>query len=206
MLSEVLTGAPPCPPDCGICGRLRESAAAAVLVADGREVALADLAAAAGVPASQAEGHCREGAARVVADAYRRAAGELFGEYAASFRLADSWPDKLATSLRRLLRRLAEEPAMAHLCFVAPTCGDEELREIREAFRKRYIRLLEAEQARDPDPRPPLPGLQLELMVGAVFRTIADLVYEGRAPELPALLEDVAGAAQVFEPRVPVTA
>jgi hypothetical protein len=31
-------------------------------------------------------------------------------------------------------------------------------------------------------------------------------VYEGRAPELPALLEDVAGAAQVFEPRVPVTA
>jgi hypothetical protein len=206
MLSEVLTGGRQCPPDCGICGRLRESAAAAVLMADGREVALADLAAAAGVPASQAEGHCREGAARVVADAYRRAAGELFGEYAASLRLADSWPDKLTASLRRLLRRLAEEPAMAHLCFVAPTSGDEELRDIREAFRTRYIRLLEDEQARDPDPRPPLPRLQLELMVGAVFRTIADLVYDGRAPELPALLEDVAGAAQVFEPRVPVTA
>jgi hypothetical protein len=32
------------------------------------------------------------------------------------------------------------------------------------------------------------------------------LVYDGRAPELPALLDEVAGAAQVFEPRVALTA
>jgi hypothetical protein len=206
MLSEVLTGSRTCRPDCAICGRLRESAAAAVLMAAGREVTLADLAAAAGIAASQADGHCREGAPRVVADAYRRASSQLFGEYEASLRLAGSWPDKVATSLRRLLRRLADEPALAHLCFVAPTCGDEELRDIREAFRTRYIRLLEEEHARHLDAAgPPLPNLQLELMVGAVFRTISGLVEDGRAPELPALLEDVTGAAQVFEPRVPVT-
>jgi hypothetical protein len=204
MLSEALTGARTCPSDCAICDRLRGAAAAAVLMAAGSEVTMAELAAAAGIPRSQAEGHCREGAGRVVADAYRRAAGELFGEYAASLRLADSWPEKLNASLQRLLRRLAEEPAMAHLCFVAPTCGDGELRDIREAFRRRYVRLLQDEQRQDG--AEPLPSLQIELMVGAVFRTISGLVYEGRAPELPALLEDVAGAAQVFEPRVPVTA
>jgi hypothetical protein len=208
MLSEVLTGARTCPTDCAICGRLRESAAAAVLMADGSAVTMVELAAAAGVPASKAAAHCPEGAARVVADAYRRAAGELFGEYAASLRLVDSWPEKLTTALQRLLRRLASEPAMAHLCFVAPTSGDPELREIREAFRVRYVALLQEEQRRDGslDVDARLPNLQVELMVGGVFRTIADLVGDGRAPELPSLLEDVAGAAQVFEPRVPVTA
>jgi hypothetical protein len=208
MLSDVLAGARTCPTDCAICGRLRESAAAAVLMADGGPVTMLELAAAAGVPASKAEGHCAEGAARVVADAYRRAAGELFGEYAASLRLVESWPEKLTTALQCLLRRLASEPAMAHLCFVAPTSGDPELREIREAFRVRYVALLQEEQRRDGsleiDAR--LPNLQVELMVGGVFRTIAGLVGDGRAPELPSLLEDVAGAAQVFEPRVPVTA
>jgi hypothetical protein len=208
MLSEVLAGARTCRMDCAICGRLRESAAAAVLMAGGGRVTMLELAAAAGVPASKAEGHCPEGPARVVADAYRRAGGELFGEYAASLRLVDSWPEKLTTGLQRLLRRLASEPAMAYLCFVAPTGGDPELREIREAFRVRYVALLQEEQRRDAslDADARLPNLQVELMVGGVFRTIAGLVGDGRAPELPSLLEDVAGVAQVFEPRVPVTA
>jgi hypothetical protein len=172
----------------------------------GGEVTIADLAAAAGIPADRAEGHCPEGAARVVANAYRREAGVLFGEYAASFQLADSWPDKLGAALQRLLRRLAEEPAVAHLCFVAPVRGDEELREIREAFRQRYVELLATEQDRHADDVELLPELQLELMVGAVFSTIGALVAAGRAPELPAMLEEIAGAAQVFEPRVAVTA
>jgi hypothetical protein len=206
MLSEVLSGARACPPDCATCERLRSAAAPAVLMTGGAEVSLADLAAAAGIPAAAAEGHCSEGAAAVVADAYRRAAGELYGEYAASFRLADTWPEKLGAALERLLRRLAEEPAVAHLCFVAPVAGDEQLREIREAFRVRYVRLLASEQDRHADDVELLPELQLEMMVSVVFRTIGDLVADGRAPELPALLEDVAGAAQVFEPRVAVTA
>ena len=207
MLSEVLTGARACPPECATCGRLRGAAAAAVLMTGGAEVTLADLAAAAGVPASAAQGHCSEGAARVVADAYRRAAGELFGEYAASFRLADSWPEQLGASLERMLRRLADEPAIAHLCFVAPVGGGVELQEIRELFRSRYVELLATEQDRHGDDEDELlPELALELMVSAVFRTIGTLVAEGRAPELPAMLEDVAGAAQVFEPRVALTA
>jgi hypothetical protein len=207
MLSEVLSGARTCSPDCLTCERLRAAAAPAVLMTGGAAVTIADLAAAAGVPASVAVGHCPEGAASVVADAYRRAAGELFGEYAASFRLADSWPEKLGAALQRMLRRLAEEPAVAHLCFVAPIGGDEQLRDIREAFRARYVELLATEQGRhldEDDER--LPELQLELMVGAVFRTIGTLVAEGRAPELPAMLEDVAFSAQVFEPRVALTA
>jgi AcrR family transcriptional regulator len=207
MLSEVLSGARTCSPDCVTCERLRAAAAPAVLRTGGAPVTLADLAAAAGVPASTAAGHCPEGAAAVVADAYRRASGELFGEYAASFRLADSWPEKLGAALQRLLRRLADEPAVAHLCFVAPTSGDEQLREIREAFRARYVELLAHEQdlQRDEDEEL-LPELQLELMVSAIFRTIGALVAEGRAPELPALLEDVTFSAQVFEPRVALTA
>jgi AcrR family transcriptional regulator len=190
------------------CDRLRAAAAPAVLVTGGAAVTIGDLAAAAGVPASTAAGHCPEGAAAVVADAYRRAAGELFGEYAASLRMADSWPEKLGAALQQLLRRLADEPAVAHLCFVAPVTGDEQLREIREAFRARYVELLATEQDRgfDVDEEELLPELQLELMVGAIFRTIGALVAEGRAPELPALLEDVAFSAQVFEPRVALTA
>ncbi len=207
MLSEVLSGARACPPDCATCERLRAAAAPAVLMTGGAEVSLADLAAAAGIPAAAADGHCSEGAATVVADAYRRAAGELYGEYAASFRLADTWSEKLGAALERLLRRLAEEPAIAHLCFVAPAlAGDEQLREIREAFRARYVRLLSTEQDRHADDVELLPELQLEMMVSVVFRTIGELVADGRAPELPALLEDIAGAAQVFEPRVAVTA
>jgi AcrR family transcriptional regulator len=207
MLSEVVSDARACPPDCATCERLRAAAAAAVLMTGGAEVTMADLAAAAGVPASTVPGHCPEGATRVVADAYRRAAGELFVEYAASFRLADSWPEKLGASLERMLRRLAAEPAVAHLCFVAPAAGGDELREIRELFRTRYVELLATEQdhfAEDEDEL--LPELALELMVSAVFRTIGGLVAEGRAPELPLLLDDVAGAAQVFEPRVALTA
>jgi hypothetical protein len=181
------------------CERLRAAAAPAVLMAGSAEVTLADLAAAAGVPASAADGHCPEGAAAVVAGAYRRASDELFSEYAASFLLADSWSD--------MLRRLADEPAVAHLCFVAPTTGDERLRELREALRARYVALLAAEQdAQLDDEEELLPELQLELMVGAIFRTIGLLVAEGRAPELPALLGDVAFSAQVFEPRVALTA
>jgi hypothetical protein len=206
MLGEVLTGAPTCSPECVTCRRLRDAAASAVLLADGGQVTLEHLAAAAGVGAAHALGHCPEGAARVVADAYRRAATELFGEYAASLRTADPWPEKLTASLQRLLYRLAAEPAVAHLCFVAPVAsGDEQLRAIRETFRGRYVALLEVEQDRHAE-ADPLPNLQLELMVGAVFRTISGFVGDGRAPELPTLLEDVAGAAQVFEPRVPVTA
>jgi hypothetical protein len=207
MLSEVLSGARPCSPDCMTCERLRAAAAPAVLMTGSADVTLADLAAAAGVPSSVAEGHCPEGAGAVVAVAYRRASDELFAEYAASFRLADSWPEKLVAALERMLRRLADEPAVAHLCFVAPTMGDERLREIREGFRERYVELLAAEQDRHLDDEDDLlPDLQLELMVGAVFRTIGLLVAEGRAPELPALLEDVAFSAQVFEPRVALTA
>jgi hypothetical protein len=207
MLSEVLSGARTCSPDCMTCERLRAAAAPAVLMTGGAAVTIADLAAAAGVPASMAAGHCPEGAAAVVADAYRRASGELFVEYAASFRLADSWPEKLGAALQRMLRRLADEPAVAHLCFVAPVTGDEQLREIREAFRARYVELLATEQDRELDREDELlPALQLELMVGAIFRTIGALVAEGRAPELPALLEDVAFSAQVFEPRVALTA
>jgi AcrR family transcriptional regulator len=206
MLSEVLTGARACPPECATCARLRGAAAAAVLMTGGAEVTMADLAAAAGVPASAVAGHCPEGAARIVADAYRRASGELFGEYAASFRLADSWPEKLGAGLKRMLRRLAQEPAVAHLCFVAPS-GGEELREIRETFRTRYVELLVTEQRRHADDEELLlPELALELMVSAVFRTIGELVAAGRAPELPALLQDVASTAQVFEPRVALTA
>jgi AcrR family transcriptional regulator len=208
MLSEVPTGARGCPPDCATCGRLREAAAAAVLMTGAIEVTMADLAAAAGVQASAVSGHCPEGAAQVVLDAYRRAAGELYGEYAASFRLADSWPEKLGAGLERMLRRLSQEPAVAHLCFVAPSSGGTELRDSRETFRTRYVELLATEQERhaDDDGVGLLPELALELMVSVVFRMIGELVADGRAPELPGLLEDVASAAQVFEPRLAFTA
>jgi hypothetical protein len=207
MLSEVLSGAQTCSPDCATCGRLRSAAAPAVLLAGTGKVSMSHLATAAGVPASAASGHCPEGAAAVVADAYRRSADVLFGEYAASFGLAQSWPDKLAGGLERMLRRLAAEPAVAHLCFVAPMAGDEELVEVREAFRARYVELLAIEQDRHLDDEEELlPELALEMMVGAVFRTIGSFVAEGRAPELPALLEDVAFSAAVFEPRVALAA
>lgn len=207
MLSEVLSGAQTCSPECVTCERLRAAAAPAVLMAGDTKVTMVHLAAAAGVPASTAAGHCPEGASAVIAEAYRRAAGELFVEYAASFRMAESWPEMLGAALERMLRRLAAEPAVAHLCFVAPMAGDEELREIREAFRARYVELLATEQDRHLDDEEDLlPELQLEMMVGAIFRTIATLVADGRAPELPALLEDVAFSAAVFEPRVALTA
>lgn len=168
---------------------------------------MADLAAAAGVPASAVAGHCPEGAPRIVAEAYRRASRELFAEYAASFRLADSWPEKLGAGLERMLRRLAQEPAVAHLCFVAPNSGGEELRGIRETFRTQYVELLVGEQRRHVDDEGRLlPELALELMVSAVFRTVGELVADGRAPELPALVQDVACTARVFEPRVALTA
>jgi AcrR family transcriptional regulator len=206
MLSEVLSGAQTCSPECATCGRLRAAAAPAVLLAGVEKVSLSDLAMAAGVPASAASGHCPEGAAAVVAEAYRRAADELFAEYVASFRRAESWPEKLDSGLQRLLRRLAAEPAVAHMVFVAPL-ADEELREIREAFRACYVELLAAEQERHlDDDEELLPDLALEMMVGAVFRTIASFVAEGRAPELPALLEDVTFSAAVFEPRVALAA
>jgi AcrR family transcriptional regulator len=207
MLNGVPTGARACPPECATCARLRGAAAAAILMTGGAEVTMADLAAAAGVPASSVAGHCPEGAARIVADAYHRASGELFSEYAASFRLADSWPEKLGAGLERMLRRLAQEPAVAHLCFVAPVCGGEELRAIRELFRTRYVELLVTEQRRHVgDDERLLPELALELMVSAVFRMIGELVADGRAPELPSLLQDVARTARVFEPRVALTA
>lgn len=206
-LSEVLTGARACPPDCATCERLRGAAAAAVLTVGGPEVSMADLAAAAGVPASAVAGHCPEGAARIVADAYRRASADLFDEYAASFRLADSWPETLAAGLERMLRRLAQEPAAAHLCFITPSGGGEDIREIRETFRTRYVELLVAEQRRYVDDEERLlPELALELMVSAVLRTIGELVADGRAPELPTLLRHVASTARVFEPRVALTA
>jgi AcrR family transcriptional regulator len=207
MLSEVPTGARACPPDCATCGRLRGAAAAAVLMTGGVEVTMADLAAAAGVPASAIARHCPEGAARIVADAYRRASGELFAEYAASFRLAESWPEQLGVALERMLRRLSQEPDVAHLCFVTSVSGGEELREIRQVFRARYVELLATEQARHAnDEEELLPELALELMVGAVFRMIGELVADGRAPELPTLAQDVASTARVFEPRVALTA
>jgi hypothetical protein len=167
---------------------------------------MADLAAAAGVPAAAVAGHCPEGAWRVVADACRRASGALLEEYAAPFRLAGSWPEKLGAGLERMLGRLAREPAVAHLCLVAPGRGAEELRAIRETYRTRYVELLVVEQRRHVDDQERLlPDLALELMVSAVLRTVGELVADGRAPELPALLQDVASAARVFEPRIALT-
>jgi hypothetical protein len=206
MLSEVLSSEQVCPPGCATCARLRGATAGAVLLRGAGEVTLADLAAVAGVSVSHAEGHCPEGAASAVAGAYCRAAGELYEAYAESFQMPGSWSQKLTAALARVLDRLAEEPAVAHLCLVAPFSGDTELRAIREGYRSRYIELVAAEQRRLVGEVEPLPELQLELMFGAMFHTIGVVVADGRAPELPAMIEEIAGAAQVFEPRVALTA
>jgi hypothetical protein len=206
MLSEVLSSEQVCPPGCATCARLRDAVAGAVLMRGGGAVTLADLAAVAGVSVSHAEGHCPEGAAGAVAGAYRRAAGELYAAYAESFQLPGTWSQKFRAALARVLGRLAEEPAVAHLCILAPFSGDAELRAIREGYRSRYVELVTAEQRRLVGEVEPLPELQLELMFGAMFHTIGVVVAEGRAPELPAMIEEIAGAAQVFEPRVVVTA
>lgn len=190
-----------CTSSCATCGALRAAVPDAVLRHGLRGVTVFDLAAGAQVPIEEAERHSLGGAAWHVRRAYAELIEAFLRRNRAAFAEAESWREGLETALTALAEDLADRPAVAHLCFVAILGADRDMLELRDQFRARHIRLLEEEHVRlCGDLRTAPPGLQFELLSGALGRALARRIAEGRVRELPDMVGEVLAAADVFEP------
>ena len=109
------------------------------------------------------------------------------------------WYDALRAGGVALLRRLSARPAEARLCFAEILHGDYELLRRRQASRRRWLGLFVRELGRRRE-QPELVAVQLELLIGACFQTIAAGVADHQLGELERLFPELESRAFVFEP------
>ena len=132
-------------------------------------------------------------------DTYDHVARSVYQEFAAAFAAEQGWEDALRLAAGTLLRRMAARPDEARFCFIEVLRGDHELLRRRDASRRRLIALLVQELGRECE-QPQHFALQLELLIGSSFQTIATSIAHGEVAHLPALQPELESRAYVFAP------
>ena len=184
-----------CDSDCGICARLRGAALDLAGSHGARSVTVEQLAARAGIAPEDVTDHYPDAAACVYA-AYDEVSAEMRAQAQHAFAEKTDGRSGYERARHRLLERLAENPAEARLCFVETVRGDRELQRRLAAHRRWAVQFLAAEYRRD-QTGAELSDTQFELLVGAEFQAISQLVADGGAADLIQLeptLTDVTGA------------
>jgi hypothetical protein len=187
-----------CKPGCLVCERLR--ALALEIVGEGciealSRTSLADRAKCSCVEVSQhyaTVGDC-------LYETYDELSFSVLLDMAAAFSERSSWEDAYDVAQRRLLTRMAANPAEARLYFVEALRGDRRLRRRREITHRWMVDLLVREHERRREPEG-LSEFQIELLLGAAFHAVSTAVAEGRARELPSLEPTLLEVAEVFKP------
>jgi AcrR family transcriptional regulator len=187
-----------CEEACPTCARLR---LAALLITGERGiegVTLERLQAETGLPARAVRLHYPT-ARSCLYDTYEEVAQGIYDDFAEAFAVEPGWRPALRRAGRTLLERITERRAEAQLCFVEVLRGDRELQRRRTASRRRMVDLFVRELGRRRD-QPESFRLQLELLVGASFQAIAQVVVDGTVEELASLEPELETRAFVFEP------
>jgi AcrR family transcriptional regulator len=183
-----------CGPGCQSCRRLRDAIVDLAYERGYQQLVVADVTERAGVSPAVFGEHVGTLEECLLA-AYRDAGNDLFVRFATAFGDPGSWHERFARAIEAVLDRLADRPALAHLCFVESGRAGPRMRARRDAHMQRMIDLMAAEHAADE-----LPALRFELLAGAVDRAISGHVADRRFAELPALTTRVEGITAVFEP------
>jgi hypothetical protein len=188
-----------CKPGCSVCERLR--ALALEIVGEGCIEALSPTSLSQRAACSRAElSQHYETVGDCLYETYDELSFSMLLDVAGAFSDRSSWEAAYDLAQRRLLTRMAANPAEARLCFVEALRGDRRLRCRREVTQRWMVDLLVRERDRRCEPEG-LSEFQIELLVGAGFHAISTAVAEGRARELPALEATLVEFAEVFKRR-----
>lgn len=188
-----------CEPGCAACRCLR-LAALQIIGGRGIEALTLDRAAAlAGLPLPVAREHYESPFVCLCAT-YDVLASELVAEIEAAFEDATDWQTAFARSLCELLERIAASRGEARLAFIEVARGDRVLRHRRDLVRRRLVTFLLCEYERLHPDEEPLPAMQVEMLVGSAFHTIAGEVAAGRTADLPELGPRLVQATGCFIP------
>lgn len=187
-----------CKPACAICERLR-GAALEIVGESGIEGLTVDrLASRVGLAASDVLHHYAT-PADCIYETYDEVVCDVLRDMVAAFDEGSDWQCGFEISRRRLLERMADNPAEARLCFVETARGDRELRRRRDVTRRWIIEFLAREHQRRQE-QEALPEIQFEMLIGAGFQTISGAVADGDAAELSELEPKLAAIAGYFVP------
>jgi hypothetical protein len=132
-------------------------------------------------------------------DTYEEVALSIYRDFEWAFGATQGWRNALRLAASTLLQRMANAPAEARLCFAEILQGDYELLRRREASRRRLVELFVSELGRRRED-PELFRMQLELLIGAAFQTIAASVADDGTAQLEGLSSELESRAFVFEP------
>jgi AcrR family transcriptional regulator len=165
-----------CERGCPGCERLR--AAALELIGEGgiENLSLESLAARTGGEPAEVAAHYAT-SRECIYETYDEVAGDLRREMMEAFEDRSDWQEGFEAGRRRMLERLAANPAEARLCFVEPLRGDRGLRRRRDASRRSMVDFLTREYARSGDGTGMRP-IQIELLIGAGFQAISRAVAQ----------------------------
>lgn len=187
-----------CPPACPTCACLR-TATLTIVGADGLDaLSEARLADHAGISVERQREHYPNARACLHAT-YDEVAAAIYEDLAVALRSQPNWYDALRASGIALTRRLSDRPAEARLCFSEIFQGDFELLRRHAASRRRLVNLFVRELGHRREDSESF-AVQLELLIGASFQTIASAVGERRVDQLEALMPELETRAHVFEP------
>jgi hypothetical protein len=186
----------PCKEDCAVCAALR---AAALRIAGGE-----------GIEALTTERLCLEAglsdgptlphyatARSCLYETYEYVSRSIYQDFAAAFAAEPSWSDALRRATETLLRRMAARPHEARFCFLEVLRGDHELLRRRDTNRRRLLSLFTREHAIRRG-HTEVSEMQLEMLIGASFQTIAAYVASGNSTALPRLGPELESRASVF--------
>jgi AcrR family transcriptional regulator len=187
-----------CKPACSVCERLR-TVTLEIVGEDGIDgVTMDRLSHAAGLPVATASRHYAAARDCLYAT-YDELSFELFLEVTAAFAEATTWESGFELAQRRLLKRMAANPAEARFCYVETLSAERELRCRRDLTRQWIVEFLADELARRHE-GDRFSVVQIELLIGACFREISAAVAAGQARDLPALEPKLLELTEVFRP------
>jgi hypothetical protein len=128
---------------------------------------------------------------------YEEVSRSIYEDFAAAFAAEPSWSDALRRATETLLRRMARRPHEARFCFVEVLRGDHELLRRRDTNRRRLLSLFTREHEIRRG-HAEASEMQLEMLIGASFQTIAGCIADGDISALSALGPELESRALVF--------
>lgn len=187
-----------CEPGCPGCERLRAAALELVGEAGIENLSLERLAARAGSQPAAVAAHYAT-SSECVYETYDEVAHDLRREMMDAFDDGSDWQEGFELSRKRIVERLALNPAEARLCFVETLRGDRGLRRRRDVNRRAMVDFLTREYARSANGDGMRP-IQIELLIGAGFQAISTAVAQDGGVDLTELDGTLADLESCFLP------
>jgi AcrR family transcriptional regulator len=129
--------------------------------------------------------------------AFQQGVDDLYGRAEDAFASPGPWDRRFRRAVEAIVLLLADRPGLGRLCFVdAVERGGPEIWRRRDRAFRRFVELVAKSDEDDGRPR-----LRFELLVGALHTTLRERVLQpGAWRDLPALCDELAALAPVFEP------